>query len=346
MLIFQNIMYYWVCYECVKMLKVFGIQPTIRSDISNWSSELDSLFKYFSNTQDDEHKNAAISLLDILLTKTAHSSYFTKLPPFGVRQKFVHIDKPILYLVILTWLRQLQQHFFNLNETDSKRDWNKKFGRYCGTSSANKYKNLGYIHMSKATTDELRLVDSFACFVPSKSSCCITSLLQWAAQILKQDIPDLSKNADDDTKKRLNLAQEPPKFVWSNDDLSKRTEKTQQEEEESSDSITPEKNNTLSEDKINEVAQLSLNDKFKAIATALAASAENKNLGKRKHEDLEKGTCCLLSVINEKNKTKYNNLSDFLAQEEDDEEEDENEDTEEEKEDGKGDRREERKKKG
>ena len=315
MLIFQNIMYYWVCYECVKMLNVFGIQPTIRSDISNWSSELDSLFKYFSNTQEEEHKDAAIRLLDILLNRTAHSSYFNKLY-FGRQQKFVHIDKPILYLVILTWLRQLQQHFFNLPETDIKRDWNKKFGRYCGTSSANKDKSLGYIHMSKATSNKPHLVDSFDWFVPSKSSRCITSLLQWSAQILNQDIPDLSKNTDDDTKKRLYLAQEPPKFAWSNDDLRKRTEKSQQEEEEElSDSITPEKTNTLSEDKVNEVAQLSLNAKFKAIATALTASAEKKNLGKRKHEDLEYGTCCLLSVINGNNDTNYNNLEDFLNEE-------------------------------
>ena len=103
MLIFQNIMYYWVCYECVKMLNVFGIQPTIRSDISRWSSELDSLFKFFTDQHANElqHKEEAIRVLDILLNKTAHSSYFTKLPPHGIKQKFININKPILYLVIL-----------------------------------------------------------------------------------------------------------------------------------------------------------------------------------------------------------------------------------------------------
>ena len=176
-LIFQNIMYHWVCYECVKMLNVFGIQPTIRSDISNWSQDLDCLFKYFSNinANEEEHKKKATSMLHILLNSTAHSSYFSKLH-FGKKQKFVHIDKPILYLVVLTWLRQLQQHFFNLNETDIKRDWHKKFGRYCATSNANKNKFLGYIHMSRADTKTPIPVKSFNCFIPSKRKNCVTSL--------------------------------------------------------------------------------------------------------------------------------------------------------------------------
>ena len=201
MLIFQNIMYHWVCYECVKMLNVFGIQPTIRSDISNWSPDLDYLFKYFSNinANEEEHKKKATSMLHILLNSTAHSSYFSKLH-FGKKQKFIHIDKPILYLVVLTWLRQLQQHFFNLNETDIKRDWHKKFGRYCATSNANKNKFLGYIHMSKANTNTPIPVESFNCFTPSKRKDCVTSLLQWAAQILSQDIPFISEMQDKDTK--------------------------------------------------------------------------------------------------------------------------------------------------
>ena len=182
-------MYHWVCYECVKMLYVFGIQPTIRSDISTWSPHLDSLFKYFSNmnASEEEHKKEATDILEILLNTTAHSSYFSKLH-FGKKKKFLHIDKPILYLVVLTWLRQLQQYFFNQNETDIKRDWHKKFGRYFATNTTNKNKLLGYIHMSKANDRNPKPVESFKCFIPSKKSDCITSLLQWAALILSQDI--------------------------------------------------------------------------------------------------------------------------------------------------------------
>ena len=310
-LFFQNIMYHWVCYECVKMLYVFGIQPTIRSDIFKWSPELDSLFKYFSNmnANDEEQKKEASNMLDILLNSTAHSSYFNKLP-FGKKTKLVHIDKPILYLVVLTWLRQLQQHFFNQNETDDKRDWHKKFGRYCPTNTANKNKLLGYIHMSKAKSENPRPVESFDCFIPSKKSDCITSLLQWAAQILNQDISEISEMQDKDTKERLRLAEEPPTFALSKEDLTKKTscdeEETEEEEKESNISTAAKK------DKVSEIMELPPNTKFKAIATALAVAAEKKKLNKRKRDDLEYGTNCLLSFINETNKTTYNNLDEFL----------------------------------
>ena len=296
------------------MLYVFGIQPTIRSDISTWSSELDSLFKYFSNmnANNEEQKNEATNILEILLNSTAHSSYFNKLP-FGKKTKLVHIDKPILYLVVLTWLRQLQQYFFNQNETDSNRDWHKKFGRYCPTNTANKNKLLGYIHMSKAKSRDPKPVKSFNWLIPSKKNDCITSLLQWAAQILNQDISFISEMQDKDTKERLRLAEKPPIFKLSQDNLTKQTsrdeEETEEEEKEKGESNI---STAAKKDKVSEITTLPPNTKFKGIATALAVAAEKKKLNKRKRDDLEHGTNCLLSLINETNKTTYNNLDEFL----------------------------------
>ena len=320
MLIFQNIMYHWVCYECVKMLYVFGIQPTIRSDISTWSPHLDSLFKYFSNmnASEEEHKKEATDILEILLNSTAHSSYFSKLH-FGKKKKFLHIDKPILYLVVLTWLRQLQQYFFNQNETDIKRDWHKKYGRYCATDKTNKNKLLGYIHMSKGKSKKPIPVESFNWLIPSKKSDCITSLLQWAAQILSQDISlaCISEKQDKDMKERLLLAVKPPTFALSQEDLTKKTscdeEETEEEDKESNISTAAKK------DKVSEITELPPNTKFKAIATALSVAAEKKKLNKRKRDDLEHGTNCLLSLINETNKTTYNNLDEFLQNDNGDE---------------------------
>lgn len=80
MLIFQNFMHSWVCYECVQMLYVFGrIQPRIRSDISDWSSDLNSLFKFISDKQaNEQHKTTANNVLALLLNKnkTDHTSNF------------------------------------------------------------------------------------------------------------------------------------------------------------------------------------------------------------------------------------------------------------------------------
>lgn len=171
--------------------------------------------------------------------------------------------------------------------------------------------------MSKSTIRECELVRGFWWFRPSEhNNGCVTSLLQWAAQILLQDIPGLLEKADNDTKRRLFLAIKPLKFKLSDDDLKSSTNKSQQEEE-SSDGGTPVKTNTqrktpLSEDEVNKFAQLSQNDKFKAIATALTSSAEIKSSCKRKQEELEYGTGDTL--INKNNDKIYNDLDDFLAQ--------------------------------
>jgi hypothetical protein len=48
MLIFQQFIHSWFCYELVKVLYVFGLQPQIRSDISGWSQEPHAAFNYLN----------------------------------------------------------------------------------------------------------------------------------------------------------------------------------------------------------------------------------------------------------------------------------------------------------
>jgi hypothetical protein len=84
MLIFQQFIYSWLCYELVKVLYVFGLQPQIRSDISDWSQALHTAFNYF-NSKQQEHKEMALKVLDTLFDKTEHNSYFDKIT-FGSKQ--------------------------------------------------------------------------------------------------------------------------------------------------------------------------------------------------------------------------------------------------------------------
>jgi hypothetical protein len=78
MLILQQFVHSWLCYKLVKVLYVFGLQPQIRSDISDWSQELHTTFDYFNNKQ-LEHKEMAMKVLDTLFDKTKHNSYFDKI---------------------------------------------------------------------------------------------------------------------------------------------------------------------------------------------------------------------------------------------------------------------------
>jgi hypothetical protein len=114
MLIFQQFTHSWHFFELFKVLYVFGLQPQIRSVISNWLQELHTAFDYFNNKQ-HKHKEMALKVLHTLFDKTKHNIYFDKII-FGSKQKFKHMKNPTFCLVMLTWLRQLQQCFFEKSE--------------------------------------------------------------------------------------------------------------------------------------------------------------------------------------------------------------------------------------
>jgi hypothetical protein len=69
----------WNGYELVKVLHVFGLQPTVRKDINEWSEDLFKTFAYLSNKNNEEYKENTLRVLGILFKKTNHNSYFTKL---------------------------------------------------------------------------------------------------------------------------------------------------------------------------------------------------------------------------------------------------------------------------
>jgi hypothetical protein len=129
----REFMQSWVGYELVKVFHVFGLQPTLRKDINEWLEDLFKTFEYLSNKNNEEYKENALRVLDILFDKTDHNSYFTKLN-FGSKEISRSMHNYILYLVVLMWLRQRQQFFFAQKERDTKGDWN-KYEKYWGTSS-------------------------------------------------------------------------------------------------------------------------------------------------------------------------------------------------------------------
>jgi hypothetical protein len=159
---------YRLCYELVKVLYVFGLQPQMRSDISDWSQELHTAYNYFNNKQHEEHKVMALKVLDTLFDKTENNSYFDK-NNFGNKQKFRHMKNPTLYLVILMWLQQLQQCFFEKSEQDPARDWN-KYGRYYGTGTGfiSGRPTLSNINMSTVKSETRTPVTDVPYFKPNK----------------------------------------------------------------------------------------------------------------------------------------------------------------------------------
>jgi hypothetical protein len=109
-LVFQEFMQMWVGYKLVKVLRIFGLQPTgIREGLQSWSPDLAILFMFF--------KDKTQRILDLLFDKTDHDGNFSAIK-FGAKSNIEKIKDNTLFLVMLTWLQQLQQYFYNCPERD------------------------------------------------------------------------------------------------------------------------------------------------------------------------------------------------------------------------------------
>ncbi len=161
-------------------MNVFGLQPKIRSDLANFSPDLFATFTYLSNRTNDQHKDKAIKTLDLLFDKTEHNSSFGKLN-FGSKEKFKTLNNSSLYVLILTWLRQLEQYFYSFKcNGDSLGDWN-KYGKYYGTPSMLKAAPLANIYMEQANENRTPVTD-VTFFGPDHRDGVCVSLEEWGAK--------------------------------------------------------------------------------------------------------------------------------------------------------------------
>ncbi len=156
-----------------------------------------------------------MKVLDTLFDKTKHNSYFDRII-FGSKQKFKHMKNPTLCLVILMWLQQLQQCFFEKSEQDPFRDWN-NYGWYYGTGTGfvSGRATLSRINMFTVKSETRTPVTDVSFFEPNKErDDVVTSLEEWAARLLKPDITDILKVAkkDSNTKKSFRGAKKPTNF--------------------------------------------------------------------------------------------------------------------------------------
>jgi hypothetical protein len=119
-----------------------------------------------------------------------------------------NLKKPntILPLVVLTWLRQLQEHFNKISDNKESGDWN-VHRKYCAVRTKHVSKDfpLDNMHMIKANSTSLVKVESVTCIKPDgkHTKGVMKSLEEWAAKILCRDNNDYVQNianSDDKTK--------------------------------------------------------------------------------------------------------------------------------------------------
>ena len=183
---FEHIIHSWVGYELVKVLLKYGLSPSVRNDLNDWSEDLFELFAYFGEKQRDPTKRPTTQL-NILFDKTEHCSYFEKLP-FGKKNRFEKMDNTTIPLVILTWLRQLQEHVFKQPDLSSQADWS-DLGRYIAQPIGKAVKKgVNHVHMANATSAAVHRMKSFDNIKPKKkgkgTDKVVRSLFEWADRIL------------------------------------------------------------------------------------------------------------------------------------------------------------------
>jgi hypothetical protein len=119
-------------------------------------------------------------ILTILFDRTLHNRYFAKLP-FGSRDIFAKMTNTTLALVILMWLRQLQEYFYKIGDANENGDWN-VHGKYCPVKAKHVSREfpLDNMYMIKANSTAVTKITSVQLITPnnknSKQVCvCLTS---------------------------------------------------------------------------------------------------------------------------------------------------------------------------
>ena len=213
---FEHIIHSWVGYELVRVLLKYGLSPNVRSDLKDWSEDLFELFAYFGEKQRDPEKRPTTQI-NILFNKTEHCSYFDTLA-FGKKMRFEKMSNTIIPLVILTWLRQLQEHFFKLSDISSQADWS-DLGRYFAQPQSKQVsKGMNHVHLTSVTKVVHRM-KSFHDIEPKKkgkgANKVVRSLLEWADMILCRDnnyvdeivAQSLQKQGDTTSRKKYSMLQ-------------------------------------------------------------------------------------------------------------------------------------------
>jgi hypothetical protein len=85
-LLYHEFIQSWVGYELVKVLVVFGLQPThLNNSLKEWSKDFHDIFSYML-TKKPELKGRANEILNVLFHKTLHNGHW-KHVQFGTKKK-------------------------------------------------------------------------------------------------------------------------------------------------------------------------------------------------------------------------------------------------------------------
>ena len=113
-LVYNELMQAWVTYELVQVLHIYGLTPSVRSDLGTVSPDLSKIETYLrdkTKLENDADVKHAEMLIQTLFAETEHSSIFKQMI-FGSMSHFKQLTTYAIPFLLITWLRQLEEHFF------------------------------------------------------------------------------------------------------------------------------------------------------------------------------------------------------------------------------------------
>jgi hypothetical protein len=110
---FHEFIHLWVGYKLVKVFQAYRLQPrSVNFTLKTWLPDLFNVFTYLKNKSalsESQQKNAE-RIIQVLVLRTKHKGHFARVQ-FGGKKQLMESHNFKLSLIVLTWLRQLQQHF-------------------------------------------------------------------------------------------------------------------------------------------------------------------------------------------------------------------------------------------
>jgi hypothetical protein len=198
---FQEMIQTWVTYDVVKVIFLYGLNPELNTSIKEVAPQIQTYIQYIKDPKESTYETAE-TVHKNLFNKTLHSSYF-------LRCKFSEVDKVLwkddvkvtIPIIILTWLRQLQQGF---SEQTTCRSFLGDYTPIEKIPKGDSNDQLGLVYLSKLHTPEtLQKVTSYTDIKPdetyeaTETNYTIKSIEMWAMMLLQ---PPLQKKLHDTAK--------------------------------------------------------------------------------------------------------------------------------------------------
>ena len=118
-LVYNEFMHAWVTYELVQVLHIYRLTPLVRSNLKDVSLDLFKIeiFLRDRTNQDANDSKHAEAMIKRLFADTEHSAIL-KIMIMGNMSYFKQLTTYAIPFLLITWLRQLKEHFFLKHDDD------------------------------------------------------------------------------------------------------------------------------------------------------------------------------------------------------------------------------------